>query len=119
MDSYIYFVHYKDFGDAVAKWHERARRINIENLIIMMTARDGCRDETLQRFEELNYQHKVCFTLMPYENHPHCKYARLDNGKLLKGYISDMVNIFGKRAFECNGFDYIAFLNKNKVLNYR
>lgn len=116
---YIYFVHYKSFEDAVEKWYERAKRINFDNLIIMMTARDGCSDSTLQQFEQLEYQHKVCYTLRPYENYPHCKYARLDNGKELRGYISDMVNIFGKRAFECNGFDYVAFINKAKNLNYK
>lgn len=116
---YIYFVHYKNFDDAVAKWHERATRINLDNMIVMMTARDGCDDAVLKQFEQLEYASKVCYTLRPYEDYPHCKYARLDNGKELKGYISDMVNIFGKRAFECNGFDYIAFLNKSNNLNYK
>lgn len=115
---YIYFVHYHNFKDAVAKWHERTKRINFDNLFIMMTSRDGCDEGTLQQFENLEYQHRVCYTLKPFKYYPHCKHARLDNGKPLNGYISDTVNIFGKRAFECNGFDYIAFLNKSNNINY-
>lgn len=116
---YIYFVHYHDFQEAVDKWYSRTKRINWDNLIIMMTARDGCTYSSLEDFENLDYEAKVCYTLKPYPEFPHCKYARLDNGKELKGYISDMVNIKGKRAFECNGFDYVAFLNGQKDLNYK
>lgn len=112
---YIYFVHYTDFNEAVKTWHNRAKRINWDNLFIMMTARDGCQYSTLQDFDKLKYESKICFTSEPHTEFTSCKYARLDNGKPLKGYISDMVNIYGKRAFECNGFDYIQFLNKEKV----
>ena len=92
--------------------------INYDNLFVMMTARDGCDDSVLRDFENAGYKHKVCYTLKPYDELPHCKYARLDNGKEHKGYISDMVNIWGKRAFECNGFDYVAFLNQEAKINY-
>lgn len=110
---YIHFVHYKTFEEGKKKWEQRARRINRDNIVIMMTARDGCEYSTLERFEKLPYKQRICYTLKPYPEFPHTKYAAFDNGKPLTGYISDMVNIFGKRAFECNGFDYISFLNKN------
>lgn len=108
---FIHFVHYKTFDEAVEKWKQRSSRINWKNIVVMMTARDGCKESTLQRFENLPYEKRICFTLHPYPKYKHCKYACLDNGKPLKGYISDMVNIWGKRAFECNGFDYIRFLS--------
>lgn len=116
---YIYFVHYNSFNEAIEKWYSRVKRINWDNILIMMTARDGCDYSVLQDFEDIAYENKVCFTLKPYPELPHCKFARLDNGKELKGYISDMVNICGKRAFECNGFDYVAFINKQRVINYK
>lgn len=115
---YIYFVHYHSFDDAISKWESRTKRINWKNMIILMTARDGCEYTTLERFEKLPYDCKVCFTLKPYPEFPHCKYARLDNGKNLRGYISDMVALNGKRAYECNGFDYVGLINGNKELNY-
>lgn len=117
-DGYIYFVHYHNFEDAVSKWETRTKRINWDNIIILMTARDGCEYTTLQRFEALPYKRKVCFTLKPYPEFPHCKHSRLDNGGELNGYISDMVSISGKRAYECNHFDYIELINGNKKLNY-
>lgn len=113
---YIYFVHYKDFNDAVGKWNSRIKRMNWNNIIVMMTARDGCEYSTLQDFENIDYPFKVCFTSQPYPEFKYCKHARLDNGKPLMGYISDMVNIFGKRAFECNGFNYIDFLNRKNII---
>lgn len=115
---YIYFVHYHSFEDAVSKWKSRTKRTNWDNMIILMTARDGCEYETLQRFEALSYERKVCFTLKHYPEFPHCKYARLDNGGELKGDISDMVSINGKRAYECNSFDYVGLINGNTELNY-
>lgn len=116
---YIHFVHYKTFEEGKAKWEERAKRINWNNIVVMMTARDGCEESTLARFEQLSYKQRICYTNEPHPKYPHCKYARLDNGKKLVGYISDMVNIWGKRAFECNGFDYIGFLNGESQLPYK
>lgn len=115
---YIYFVHYKSFEDAVNKWNIRKRRINWDNILIMMTARDGCKNKVLEDFESLDFNNKVCYTSEPYPRYSHCKYARLDNQDKLEGYISDMVNIMGKRAYECNGFDYIKFINKETELCY-
>lgn len=111
-DIPIYFVHYKTFEEAKAAWERRLSRVNWDNLRIMMTIRDGCTQETLERFEALPYRHKVFFANEPHPNCPSCHYARLDNGKPLPGYISDIINIWGKRAFQCNGFNYIQFLNK-------
>ena len=116
---HLYFVHYKTFEHAVAKWKERTMRVNWKNIVVLMTARDGCMESTLERFENLPYKQRICFTNEPYPDFPHCKYARLDNGKPLVGYISDMVNLWGKRAFECNGFDYIGFINGKDQLPYK
>ena len=77
----------------------------------MMTVRDGCAEDTLKRFDKIE-GNKVLFANEPHADIKCCHWARLDSGKPLPGYISDIVNIFGKRAFQCNGFDHISFLNK-------
>lgn len=110
---YIHFVHYNSFNEGKNKWEERAKRINWDNIVVMMTARDGCKYSTLERFENLPIKQKICYTLSDYPEFPHCHYARLDDGNRLNGYISDIINIWGKRAFECNGFDLVDFLNRN------
>ena len=116
---HIHFVHYKTFDDGVKKWKERATRVHLDNMVVFLTTRDGCKDSTLARFEQLPYAQRICYTNEPHTEYPHCKHARLDNGKDLKGYISDMVNIWGKRAFECNGFDYVEFINGKSQLPYK
>lgn len=116
---HIHFVHYKTFADGARKWKERAQRVDLKNIVVFLTARDGCEESTLQRFENLPYQQRICYTNEPHPEFPHCKYARLDNSKPLVGYISDMVNIFGKRAFECNGFNYVEFINGKDQLPYK
>lgn len=110
-DITIYFVHYKSFDQAVSKWNERKKRINFDNIYYIMTVCDGCADETLSRFDKIN-GHKVVFANESHPDIKSCHWARLDSGKPLPGYISDIINVFGKRAFQCNGFDYIKFLNQ-------
>lgn len=116
---HIYFVHYKTFDNGVQKWKSRTKRVNWNNIVVFLTSRDGCKESTLKRFENLPYKQRICYTNEPHPEYPHCKYARLDNGKPLVGYISDMVNIFGKRAYECNDFDYVEFINGKDLLPYK
>ena len=106
----VYFVHYKTFEQANASWESRKSRVNFDNLHIMMTIRDGCREETIERFSRLPYECKVLFADEPHPECPCAVHARLPGGRPLPGYISDVINVFGKRAYQCD-FDYIAFLN--------
>ena len=110
-DITIYFVHYKTFEEASNKWKERAKRVDFNNIRVIMTARDGAKYETLERFDKLPYK-KVLFDEKP---HPELKSAvyvhRRGKKPLGKVYISDIVSITGKRAFELTGFDLIDFLN--------
>lgn len=109
-DVRLYFVHYHSFDEAVSCWNRRRGRVNMDDLRIMMTIRDGCEQETIDRFSKLPYEYKVLFAD---EEHPECDcavYSHLSFGRPLPGYISDVINIWGKRAYEC-GFDYVRFLN--------
>ena len=110
-DITVYFVHYKTFEEAVAKWKERAKRVNFNNLRIIMTARDGASYETLKRFDALPYD-KVVFDDVPHPELKSAVHVHRKNGKTIGNvYISDIVTATGKRAFELNGFDLIKFLN--------
>lgn len=106
----LWFVHYKSFEEAVDCWNKRKERVNYDNLRIMMTIRDGCKQDTIDRYNQLRYPHKVMFANEP---HPECScaiHSHLPDGRPLPGYISDVVTVTGKRAYEL-GFDYIIFLN--------
>ena len=110
-DITVYFVHYKTFQQAVEKWNERKQRVDFNNIRVMMTARDGAKYETLKRFNELPYK-KVMFDDVAHPEFDTAIYAHRRNGKPLGNvYISDIITITGKRAFEINGFDIVEFLN--------
>lgn len=106
----IHFMHYKSFDEAVAKWKERARRINKESLYIFMTDRDGCQLEDLYEFDKLPYCNKVCFT--------HTKVGGVESAFYIKGFehenqvgsLERTMNITGKRYID--QFDYVSFLNR-------
>ena len=69
-DVEIHFVHYRSFEEGVRKWSERATRLRMDNIFVMMTERDGCTLEDLQAFDALPYRNKVVFT---YKTYPQIK----------------------------------------------
>lgn len=58
-DVALHFNHYPDFETAKRKWDERLRRINWQNLFVMMYT---CDLDVARRFSLLPYRHKVVFT---------------------------------------------------------
>ncbi len=109
-DVKLWFVHYETFEQAVSAWNRRKKRINWDNIRVMLTVREECSDDILSHFEKLPYK-KVVFANEEHTNFPSVIFAN-NHGKQLSGYISDVMNVFGKRGYECGGFDYIKFLNK-------
>lgn len=110
-DILIYFKHYQSFEEAKNKWEERKRRVNYDNLYIMMTDRWCCPKEDLIRFEKLPYK-KVCFTAKPHKDCPSSRVVKKNNEGTCVGIITSVVNVFGKRLYQCAcDFNYIEFLN--------
>lgn len=60
-DIEIYFNHYETCKDAFEKWNERKKRINFDNIIVIMTDRDGFNNYTMENFKEIKYK-KILFT---------------------------------------------------------
>ena len=67
-DIKLYFVHYESEEQARSKWIERSKRINLENLFILMADRDGCTKDDLIEFDNLPYKNKIVFTHVPYDD---------------------------------------------------
>lgn len=109
-DVKLWFVHYKTFEQAENAWNRRKERINWKNIRVMLTVREECNDEILSRFEKLPYK-KVVFANEKHPKFPSVIFAN-NHGKPLSGYISDIVNVFGKRGYQTGGFNYLKFLNK-------
>ena len=56
------FVHYKSFEEAKEKWEARFRRVNYDDMFVIMDRGMDARDEILDEFYQLPYEHKVFFT---------------------------------------------------------
>lgn len=63
-DIKLYMNHYPHFDLAVQKWEERKKRINFDNLFIMMCTEDP---RILEKFDKLPYEKKACFVSFPSE----------------------------------------------------
>ncbi len=109
-DVEIRFNHYKTFEEAAAKWDERKKRIDWDNLFIIGIDGDGCTYETLRRFDALPYKNKVIFTHKPYPEFVSAHY--------LPGF-EDREGVYRPTDFapgkwirrHMDQFDYVSFLN--------
>lgn len=109
-DVEIRFNHYKTFEEARAKWEERKKRIDWDNLFIIGIDGDDCTYESIQRFDALPYPNKVIFTHKPYPEFPSAHY--------LPGF-EDRESVYRPTDFtggklirrHMDQFDYISFLN--------
>lgn len=65
----IYFMHYPNFSSAIEKWKERVKRIDRNNMAVMLT-NYGCKGKNghkgnfdiIQRFNILPFKNKVAFS---------------------------------------------------------
>lgn len=114
-DIRIYFKHYASIEEAIQKWKERTARINYENIFVMMTDRWCCPKTTLERFERLPFENKICFTAKDYPEYPHCVQVKKHSDNGCVWIITNIMNLFGKRLYQyAKGFDYVRWLNKGK-----
>lgn len=110
-DLKIWFEHYSSDEEAETAWNRRRKRILWDNLFIMMTDRDGCTYEDLQRFDALPYEHKVVFTHVP---HPEIQSAFYISGfeqELCVGVCSEFINSHTGRKWY-DAFDYVKWFNE-------
>lgn len=107
----IWFEHYSSNTEAEAAWNRRCKRILWDRLFVMMTDRDGCTYEDLQRFDALPYEHKVVFTHVP---HPEIRSAFYIPGfeqEPCVGVCSDFINRHTGRKWY-DAFDYVKWFNE-------
>jgi uncharacterized protein (DUF1919 family) len=117
-DIVFYFKHYATFDEAVAKWHERKKRINYDNLFIMMTDRFFLSYSDALTYDNLPYDNKILL-MSNKKNWPEVKCAIPlrhwnDDRTGSVGVITDTVSAFGKHMYQQSGFDYLSWLNDPK-----
>lgn len=112
-DIILNFVHYKSKNEAMEKWEERKRRINRENLFIVMTDRDGFQKKHINEFDSLEFENKVLFS----SSHlPGVRGAVHVSNSTHLGEVGDLAQIntvTGLRGYQHSSeFDYVKWLNK-------
>lgn len=113
-DIKIYFMHYNNFELAKRKWEERCLRVNYSNMFVILSERDGCTEEHIQRFAALDFENKVAFVARPMEDIA-CSYF---DGRFLEKTgqvraLSKFVSVLSGTRY-IDYFDYVSFLNREK-----
>ena len=108
-DIKIYFQHYKSFEEAKVKWGERKKRVNLDNMFIMSTDRDGCTKEDIIQFDKLPYKNKVIFTHKIYPDIKSTFYIKGFENAGEVGVLSEFRGLTGMRYYD--EFDYVKWFN--------
>lgn len=109
-DIEIHFMHYESFELAKAKWEERAKRVNYNNLFVIMTDRDNCTEKTIKAFDEVPIKNKVIFTNKEYKQFSSTFYIKGFEKENSVGHLFEYCGINGKKYYD--QFDYINWFNK-------
>ena len=60
-DVELHFVHYETCQEAQAAWERRKKRVNLNNVVVLSTDRDGFDDAVFGKWKEIPYP-KLLFT---------------------------------------------------------
>lgn len=112
-DIRIFFMHYKSFDEAKQKWVERSKRIDKNNIFLMMTDKNVCTHDLMIEFDNLPYKNKVIFTHKPYPEIKSAVYIKGFEDKSEVGVLSDWKPGFWKRRW-LDDFDYVGLLNNQR-----
>lgn len=116
-DITLYFVHYHSFEEAKEKWEERFRRVNYDNLYILMDRGMDAKEEILEQFHSLPYEHKVFFTdkedLERWPNTFRFHYYTKDLYKNGYMYTAKKKGLAEYRVLD--EFDYVKWLNDGSI----
>lgn len=71
-DIDIHFLHYKSFEEAKLKCYERSKRINKDNICLILTCKDKYKLSDVQKIDQLKYKNKVVFVTQKYNYFNSC-----------------------------------------------
>lgn len=110
-DLYLYLVHYNNIKEAQEKWDRRKARVNINNIVILASDREGMNQNLVDRFEKLPYK-KVLFTNLPnkYKGNNLFYIKGYENASHV-GIITEKTGWGGRRPID--QFDWVSFLNRS------
>lgn len=109
-DVEVHFVHYKSDAEALEKWNSRKKRINKDNIFIMMSEQNKCSMEDLVEFDKLPFKNKVVFTKLQYDGIKSAFYIRGFEKKKELGAALAFRNVFSAKRYY-DQFPYIDWFN--------
>lgn len=117
-DIIVHAVHYKTSEEFIEKWISRGKRINYDNIFVLMAERDGCTYEHIRTFDQLQYKNKVIFVHKPMPEIKSACYIpgiELDDTSLhrIQPLTSYIHRFTCKRYIDL--FDYVEFFNTGKI----
>lgn len=110
-EIFINFTHYNTGEEAILKWSERKKRINWDNLFVILNDCDGVTEDDMRRLSGINCKGIVIFTSKQYKDIPYAFYIDKYNGEPNIGNILKKNWLTGIREYE-KYFDFTAWLNE-------
>lgn len=109
-DILLFFMHYASFEEAKNKWETRSKRVNLDNVFLVMTDKNGCEYRHIKEFNSLPYKYKVIFTHKEYPEFSSAFYIHgfENNGEV--GILSDWKPQFWRRRW-LDDYDYVSLFN--------
>lgn len=110
-DITLHFNHYKSNQDAKSSWDKRKKRINYDNLFLIMYDKDGLTKEDLKKLENIKCKGKIVISNTDYPDLNYVIKIKANMNNLEKRYRLNINKWTGKRKFE-EKFDYVKWLNE-------
>lgn len=106
------FLHYPTFELGKTAWVKRSKRVDFNNLLVVLVERDGCTYENLLEFDSLPFRNKIAIV--------HKSYPEIRSAVVVPGYeknkdvgkITDWSSLFGEREYDKIG--WLSILNNMK-----
>lgn len=116
-DIIVHFTHYKTPEEGETKWIERAKRINYDNIFVVLSERDGVTKEDIEELKKLKYKGIAVFTAHNYPDIPYAIYMKKYSKDGIVGNVLSQSIITGKHEYE-KIFDFVKWFNEANGGNY-
>lgn len=113
-DITLHFNHYSNADEASSCWNRRKKRINYDNLFIIMYDKDGLSKEDIRSIENIKCRGKLVISNHKYPDIPYVKTIPANMNNPEKRYRLDINKWTGKRKFE-EKIDIVRWLNEGLI----
>lgn len=113
----IYFTHYSTEDEARRKWEERVKRINRQNLFVVLEERDEISNSDLKKLAGISARGVMVFTCNNYPDLPYCVFLKKYHSSGEVGNILRKNLIDDSREYE-RYFDFVRWFNEANGRGY-